>query len=724
MAQAKHEAAGDIGRPVVRPDALAKCRGRAGYLEEMEFPGLLQARMVRSDRPRAEIVAITKPELPEGYILIDKDDVPGRLYPQLFARDYPLFADGQVNFVGEPICLIAGPDREKVFELCQAVEVGYRDLPPVLTLDDSLAVSAPPIFGPDNVYMRKSFERGKVDQALARSHRVFKGQYWTGYQDHLYLETLRTVADWREDELVIYGPSQGPDPLPRFLAQVFGWEQDRFRAVCTTVGGGFGGKIEPPVIMAAHAGLAAYKARRPVMLAYDRQEDLIASTKRHPARVGVTAGVDAAGRLTALEITIQLMAGAYMWFCPVILEIAVKMAGGAYNLPNLRVVGSAHATNHMMPGAMRGFGVVQTAFALETHLDRMARELGRDPLDYKAGLALKKGDPTSTGGMVREGILLPEIIARLKAASGYEEKRARYARQSGRRRKGIGAAIYAFGAPHTIGQGPRRMPRPLAIARRADGRVEIRTNIVELGQGIETTFKKIAGQVLGVPFDRIAMPPPDSRHNPPTLGTGASLSIVLFGKSLERAARRLKARWGEPGEIEEVEDYTEPEFLAWDEEKIRGDAFHTYSWGGVVVEVEADALTGQVEVLGVWSSHDIGAPIDRTIAQGQVDGALAQGLGFGLMENLQSKGGRLMQTSLADYVIPTAMDLPAMGHEFVDGYYAEGPFGAKSVGEMPIVGPSPALASAISQALGVEIDRAPITPEYLVGLLKQKEGQA
>ncbi|MGD9124598.1 MAG: xanthine dehydrogenase family protein, partial [Desulfarculaceae bacterium] len=391
MEKTAYQAAKEIGQPVVRTDALAKCRGRAGYLEEMEFPGLLHVRTVRSTRPRAEITALQKPDMPPGYYYIDKDDVPGRLYPQLIARDYPIFADSQVNYVGEPICLIAGPDREKVYELCQAVRIQYRDLPPVLSLDDSLACEAAPIFGEDNVFVRKGFERGQVDDALANSAKVFKGDYWTGYQEHLYLETLRTVADWKDGELVIYGPSQGPDPLPRFLSQVFGWESDRFRAVCTTVGGGFGGKIEPPVILAAHAGLAAFKAKRPVMLAYEREEDILASTKRHPARVSITSGVDEGGGLTAMEITIQLMAGAYTWFCPVVLDISVKMAGGAYRIPNLRVNGSAHATNHMMPGAMRGFGVVQTAFALETHLDRIAREMGKDPLDYKAGLALGKG---------------------------------------------------------------------------------------------------------------------------------------------------------------------------------------------------------------------------------------------------------------------------------------------------------------------------------------------
>ena len=310
------------------------------------------------------------------------------------------------------------------------------------------------------------------------------------------------------------------------------------------------------------------------------------------------------------------------------------------------------------------------------------------------------------------------MIRLVKEMSGYDAKRARWEKpQPGRRKRGIGAAVYAFGAPHTIGQGPRRMPRPLAIARKANGQVVIRTNIVELGQGIDTTFRKIASRVLGVAYDQIDMPQPDSRLNPPTLGTGASLSIVLFGKSLERAALRLKERWDEPGDIEEVEDYTEPDYLKWDEASLSGDSFHTYSWGAVAVELEVDAVTGQVELLGVWSGHDIGTPIDEVIARGQVDGAMAQGLGLGLMENLTSANGRMMQSSLADYIIPTSMDLPFMEHEFADSHYGFGPFGAKSVGEMPIVGGGPAVASAISQALGVEVKKIPATPEYLLELV-------
>lgn len=724
MSKSGRELSNDIGAPVVRPDAWAKCRGQAGYLDEMNLPGMLHARTVRSARPRARIVSLQVPPLPQGYILVDNRDVPGLVRPRLLAQDYPIFADGQVNYVGEAICLVAGPDREVVWDICDQIKVEYEDLPPILDLEDSLAAREPVLAGKDNVFIRRGFERGQVDQAFDQAARVFSGEYQTGYQEHLYLETLRITACWEDDEMIIYGPCQGPDPLPRFLAQIFGWEQDRFRAICTTVGGGFGGKIEPPIILAAHAALAAYKSKRPVQLVYDRQEDITWSTKRHPSRIKIRSALDADNNITAMEINTELIAGAYTWFCPVILDIALKMACNAYRIPSLRVKGSAHATNHIMPGAQRGFGAMQSIFAMETHLSQIAAELGMDPLEFKARHAQKTGDVTCTGGKLHDQVNLPAIMESIERRSGYRQKRAQWAKQQGRFRKGIGTAIYAFGAPHTIGQGPRRQARPLAVRRGADGRVEILTNIVDLGQGIETTFKKIVSAVLDVPLEEIGMPRPDSKLNPPTLGTGASLSIVLFGKSLERAARRLKERWNESGEITITEDYEEPDYLEWNEETMIGDSFHTYSWGGLAVEVEVDTLTGGVRVTGAWAAHDIGTPIDRTIAEGQVQGAVMQGIAFGLMENLESKDGFLQQTSLADYIIASSMDFPGLDHEFISSYYPHGPFGAKSVGEMPIIGGAPAVAEAISHACGVKISRVPITQERLLSLLAEKEARA
>lgn len=708
-----------IGSSVVRQDARDKCRGRAGYLDERPFPGQLWARAVRSKRPRARIVDIAVPELPEGYFLVDRSDVPGALYMRFLAQDYPIFADGRVNYVGEAVCLVVGPDREQVLDLCEQVRIRYEDITPILSLDDAIAAAAPPLAGKDNVYTRRNYQRGDVDGALSAAAHTFSDTYITGYQEHFYLETLRITACPEDGGITLYGPLQGPDTLGMFLSGLLDLPPDRFTTVVTTVGGGFGGKIEMPVILAAHAALAAHKTGRPVAVLYDRIEDILASTKRHPSRVRIRSGLDREGNLTALEVTLELMAGAYMWFCPVILDMAAKMATNAYHVPNLRVAASAHATNTVMPGAMRGFGAMQVIYALESHLSRVADALGIDPLSFKLQNALKTGDATATGGTLRDEVKLPEIVAAIARASGYREKRRKWQDQRGRIRKGIGAAIYAFGAPHTMGTGPRRRPRPLSVKKCAGGRVEISTNIVELGQGIQTAFKKIVAAVLEIPPATIDMPDPRSPGNSPTGGTGASLSVVLFGKSLERAARELKARWDEAEEITVTKDFVEPAHLEWAEETLRGDAYHTYSWGGVAVEVAVDTLTGEVQVTGVWTANDFGTPIDETLSRGQVDGGVVQGLGWGLFENLESRGGFLQQTSPTDYVVATAVDVPAIWQEIIPSHYPDGPFGAKSVGEMPIVGSAPAAADAVGHACGVVVREVPITPERLLSLMTE-----
>lgn len=709
-----------IGIPVPRSDAREKCLGRAGYLDERTFPGLLHARAVRSTRPRARILDIQLPELPEGYLVVDARDIPGDPVMPFPARDYPIFANGRVNYVGEAILLVVGPDREGVLDLCEQVRVTYEDIPPILSIQAAVDGSAPPLTGDDNVYTRRRYARGDVDAVFASAPRVFSGTYTTGYQDHFYLETLRMVACPSAGGITFHGPLQVPESLSRMLAQLLACSPDRLNTVLTTVGGGFGGKIEMPVILAAHAALAAQKTGRPVAVVYDRHEDLQVSTKRHPAQVRLRSAVDAGGRLLALDVAIDLMAGAYHWFCPLILDMAAKMATNAYRVPNLRVDAAAYATNHVMPGAMRGFGAMQVIFALETHLSHMADALGVDPLTLKAANLLTNGDKTATGGILRDTVRLPEIIDTVARASGYREKRRRWQGQQDRMRKGIGAAVYAFGAPHTVGMGPRRRPRQLSVIRRGDGGVDISTTIVELGQGVQTTFRKIAADVLGVPLETIDMPRPRTAEHSHTGGTGASLGIVLFGKSLERAARRLKARWHEPGEISETEDYLEPDWLRWDENTLCGDAYHTYSWGAAVVEVAVDTATGEVAVTGVWTANDFGTPIDETIARGQVDGGVVQGIGHGLLEHLESRGGVLQQTSPTDYVVATAMDMPAIWQDIVPSYYPDGPFGAKSVGEMPIVGGAPAVVEAVGHACGIRLCDAPVTPERILDLMAKE----
>ena len=483
-------------------------------MDELSFPGMLHVITVRSPFPRARIRSIRIPELPPGYYIIDRNDIPGRNVCAIFRQDFPLLAGDSVNFAGQAVLLIAGPEREKILEIYDRIEIDYDREDPIITLEDAEQGTAPAVFGTDNLISSNGFERGDVDKVFAESVHVFEDVFTTGYQEHLYLETLRAIAVPEEGRMTIYGPFQIPDALPLIVSLPLGWDTDRIRVLGTTVGGAFGGKLESTAIIASHAALAAYKTQRPVCMLNDREEDILTSSKRHPSRIRIKSGVDETGRVKGIEIAIDLVGGAYFGSSAVILESAVRMATGPYRFANVRVRGRAFATNHIMPGATRGFGVVQTTFALETHMGRVARRLGIDPLDFRMGHVLRRGDRTSTGGLIREEVKMDEIVSSVDAASRYREKRGNQADRLSTVRKGIGIALYSFGAPHTIKGTPRARPRPIILRRTAAGDVAILTTITELGQGIETAFREIVSRVLDIPLDRISMGNPDTDRDP------------------------------------------------------------------------------------------------------------------------------------------------------------------------------------------------------------------
>ncbi|HOW53454.1 MAG TPA: xanthine dehydrogenase family protein molybdopterin-binding subunit [Syntrophorhabdaceae bacterium] len=708
----------------VRDDAWAKCCGKAGYMDELSFPGMLHVMVVRSQLPRAGIRSVHVPAVASGYYVIDSTDIPGRNVCAILKQDFPLLAEDRVSFAGQAILLIAGPERDRILEINDGIRIDYEPEEPVITIEDAEEGRIPPVFGTDNVIASIGFERGDVEKTFIESARVFEDEFRTGYQEHLYLETLRAIAVPEEGRMTVYGPFQIPDIVPVAVSIPLGWNTDRIRARVTTIGGAFGGKMETTTQITCLSALAAYVTQRPCSIVYDREEDITTTSKRHPSRIRIKSGVDQNKRVRAVKMDIDLLGGACFGSSAVVLDSSVKMATGPYRFENVSVRGRALATNHIMPGATRGFGVVQTTFAIETHMSHVARQLGIDPLDFRLGHVLKQGDRTSTDAVLRDQVKIPEIVKSVDAMSGYRAKRGRQAGSDATVKKGIGIALYSFGAPHTVKGTLRARPRPLILRRTGSGDVVILTTITELGQGIVTVFREIASRILDIPIERISMDNPDTDRDPSTLGTGASLGVTLFGKSVERAARKLKDRWDEPGEIEVMEDYVEPGYLEWDDKRVVGDAFHTYSWGAVAVEVSVDLLTCEVQVTGVWAAHDIGRPINDRLAEGQVDGALVQGLGFGLMEVLESKEGILQQSRLRDYTIPTMRDIPAIRQFFVINPYSEGPFGAKSVGEIPTIGAAAALGEAVADALGIEVGRLPITPEYLLDLVRAKEASS
>ncbi|HWR55636.1 MAG TPA: molybdopterin cofactor-binding domain-containing protein, partial [Negativicutes bacterium] len=541
----------------------------------------------------------------------------------------------------------------------------------------------------------------------------------TGYQEQAYLETQAIVAAVEDQRITVCGSIQCPYYIKEALRQALGWPEDRIRVKQLPTGGGFGGKEEFPSLVAVHAALAALKAHKPVQLVYDRQEDISCSTKRHPAVIRLKSYLDDRQRITGREIEVMTDAGAYAGLSSVVLQRMIFSVGGVYNIENLKIRGQAYATNNVVSGAFRGFGGPQAFFAMEMHMENIARALHMEALALKRGYFLRKGDTSTTGGKLQSDIKLAEIVEKIDKISGYSRKRRDYAAADGGFR-GIGCSVFFHGCGFT-GSGEQEIIKPKVRLRKyRDNTVQICVSSSEIGQGCLTTLRKIVAQVLEIPVEQVQYDYPDSDICPDSGPTVASRTVMIVGKLLYDCAQEVKARWQE-GEFTVDQAYVYPGHLQWDNEHFRGNAYPEYSWGANVVEVAVDPLTYEVKVLGTWAVYDIGTPIDEKIVKGQIDGGMAQGLGYGCLEVLESHGGRLRQNNFTNYAIPTAVDFPATESGLIDNPYEYGPFGARGLGELSLVGAAPALAAAVQQAIGRRVRQIPLTPEYIMELMDDED---
>lgn len=708
----------NISIPIEKTGDREKIAGYAIYLGDMKPEGMLYAKTLRSDRPRARISKIDIPSMPEGYYIVDKNDVPGKNRVKIITDDQPIFAEDTVNYIGEPILLVVGPDKQRILELISEIHVEYQDLEPIFTMEAAENRSLPPIYGEDNCFAEYSYSRGNADRIFSEAKLVVEDEYETGYQEHIYMEPQGMLGVYEDNRITVYGSFQCPYYVSDALIQAFGWDSDRIRAVQTTTGGAFGGKEEYPSLIAGHVAIAAFKTGHPVQLIFDRTEDIEVTSKRHPSVICFKTALDDNNKILAIKADVSINAGAYAGLSSVVLQRIIFNVVGVYNIPNLEVYGKAVATNTVPAGAFRGFGGPQAFFAIEMHMHHIAKRLGLEPLDFKKKHMVKTGDPTATGGTFWDDVVLPDMIKSIEEMSGYREKVKSFNEKQGDSFRGIGVSLFYHGCGFT-GSGERDHIKAVVKLRKyADGKVEILVSNVDMGQGLLTTFSKIVANTLELPIKNIIYVNPDTSRVPNSGPTVASRSVMIVGKLLEDAAIELKSRWNEASELEIIKNYKHPEYIKWDEEKLCGDAYPAYSWGVNAVEVEVDKLTYQIDVKGVWTVFDVGKAIDERIIQGQIEGGVLQGLGLAALEVMNCKGGKLQQRTITDYVIPTAMDFAKVESKLIDNPYKGGPFGAKGAGELTVVGAAPALAAAVCDALGVEIHRLPVTPEYLMEVAK------
>jgi CO/xanthine dehydrogenase Mo-binding subunit len=777
-----------IGKSIPRKEGRKKVTGQALYVDDLTFPGMLHGVTVRSSVPRGRIKNISfEGDIPwNEFTIVSAKDIRdlklGKNYVALILNDQPYLADGVVNHPEEPIVLLAHHDKYLLEEARRHVRVEYEELPAVFSLEDSLARKEV-IWGDDNVFKKFLVDKGNVDDVWSKADFIVEGEYHTGAQEQLYIENNGAIAIANPNEgVTVWGSMQCPYYVHKALIKLFGLPEEKIRVIQTETGGGFGGKEEYPSMIAGHAALLAWKSGKPVKMIYDRAEDMVATPKRHPSRTRHKTAVTKDGKLLAMAIDFVIDGGAYCTLSPVVLSRGTIHAAGPYFCPNVRIKSTAVATNMPPHGAFRGFGAPQSIFALERHLDKVAKTIGLTPEEFRRRNFIKQGETTATNQTIREKVDMDGLLNRAFELSDYHAKRERFARENtepsltvglvprsaahaNKRgssptvregsdtlqtrtsaypgiKKGIGFASFMHGAGFT-GSGEVFLQSVVGAEATSEGRVKILAASTEIGQGTNTIFAQIASEALGIDYDLIEVMQPDTANVPNSGPTVASRTCMIVGKLVESAVLALKQTLvgsgllqdqftqtdfqtacgdyiAKFGRLKSFSKYQPPPNIFWDDEKYQGDAYGAFAWAVYVAEVSYDPLTYEVHVDDFVAVQEVGRVINPVLAAGQIEGGVAQAIGMTLYENVVWENGRMANGQMTNYIMPTAADIPPIRVYFEENPYVYGPAGAKGIGELPMDGPAPAILNAIENATGKSFNHVPLMPEVMMMAASEK----
>jgi xanthine dehydrogenase molybdenum-binding subunit len=750
-------------RPAPHRDFVEKVAGTLRYADDWGFPGMLHGVVVRAQLPSARIVSIdtsaasavrgvravmTAADIPHNGIL---DEASGL---GVDAIVQPVLAADRVRYDGEPVALVAAETPGAAAEAAGLVEIEYEDLAGVFDPEEALRDDAPAVHAGGNRYVTWRSSIGDVDAAMQSADLVVEETYRSQRVDHAYLEPEAGIGWIDSDGVLTLRVSTQVIEHAREIAEILELPHSRVRVIAAYMGGGFGGKedmtVEPFI------ALLVWKTRRPVRMVWTRQESLLARYKRHPFVMHYRTGVTDDGTIVAQDVRIIGDAGAYPLLSSRVLFAAGVNSTGPYRTANARVESTAVFTNSVPTSAMRGFGAMQVVFAYESQMDRIAESLGLDPAEVRERNFVRQGDQRVTGETIDTGVGVGDCMRRALEELGPPTP-PDPSRPGTRVGRGFGCSMQPYG-------------RSVFFADRAsawiglekDGTMVIRAGVTDLGAGQSASLANIAGEVLGITVDRTSVHIGDSALTPLTGGTFATRQLYMSGNAVLKVARGLRAKlepvaaallecdaaelrfdenrvWagrrsvtiGElsrAAEHQSVMPYHHDTFDAetgkFDAETGRGRSFPDCTHGAHAVEVEVDTATGEVRILKYVAVHDIGRAINMQRVEGQIQGAVAQGVGYALSEEVEVSSGVVQSTLFADYLIPTAVDLPdikAIGLELHPG---KGPFGARGIGEPPIGPPPAALASAIRDAVGVRLRRLPMTPERVLAALREARTSA
>jgi CO/xanthine dehydrogenase Mo-binding subunit len=730
-----------VGKALARTEGVSKVTGQSLYIDDMTMPGMIFGVTVRSSVARGRIKSIKfgGTDIPWNEItVVTSKDIPGKNYVSLILNDQPYLAAEYINHPEEAVLLLAHADKHLLEKARRAVVIEVEPAPAVFNIADAECKKAV-VWGESNEFKKFLIDKGNVDEVWDKADHVIEGEYFTGAQEQLYIENNGVIATYDgKNGVAVWGSLQCPYYVHKALMPLFDLPADKVRVIQAETGGGFGGKEEYPSMIAGHAALLAMKAGRPVKLIYDRAEDLVATTKRHPSRTRHKTAVSKDGKLLAMDIEFVIDGGAYATLSAVVLSRGTIHAAGPYACPNVRIRSRALATNTPPHGAFRGFGAPQSVFAIERHMNKIAQALGMAPEVLREKNFLKDGLTTATEQEIKDHVDMSKLQARALDLIKYHEKVNSFAKHNlnSRIKKGVGFATFMHGAGFT-GSGERMLKSVVHVTANGAGILEVRASSTEIGQGTNTIFKQIVAEVLSIDPAGIEVVQPDTHVVPNSGPTVASRTVMVVGKLVKQAALDvynklvkaglIKAGYSSEdfknackkfiemnGSLKGVGEYLQPPGIFWDDEKYRGEAYATYAWAVYAAEVSVDTATYEVTVDDFVAVQEIGKVVHPILAAGQIEGGVVQGIGFALYEKVVWREGRMANGRLTNYVIPTAADVPEVRVFFEESPTEHGPYGAKGIGELPLDGTAPAILNAIEHATSVAVNHVPLLPEDLM----------
>ncbi|MEF8849728.1 MAG: xanthine dehydrogenase family protein molybdopterin-binding subunit [Candidatus Bipolaricaulota bacterium] len=761
----KKDKSGSVGRSETRVDAVDKVTGKAVYADDFEPQGLLYASVVRSSISSGKILNLdtSKAEEMEGVeAVVTAENVPGSNVVPVIEEDQPALAEDRVRYVGEPIVLVAAGERKIADRAAQAVEIEYEETEAVTDPLEAMEEGSPQVAREEvneegNVFDTLVLEKGNIESAVEKAPVVVENEYRTGHQEHGYIEPQgMTAIPKPRDKMELHGTMQCPFYVQNAVSKVLGYRINKVRVVQLETGGAFGGKEDVPSQVGALAGLLAHEAGKPVKLTYDRREDIKSTSKRHPSVVRYKTAADEEGKVKGVKAEVFIDCGAYQTLSPAVLFRSLVHTAGPYSIPNVKIVARSIATNKVPNGAFRGFGTPQVIFSHESQMDLIAEEVGKSPDAVRELNVLRSGDRTSTNQKVGKSVGLKKTLHRAKELSDWAKTRHKYEswnESHEKIKKGIGLSTVLYGVGMSA-SAPFLEKAGAYVKLEVDGSLTVSVGNTEMGQGAETVLAQIAAEAMGLDIENISLTEVDTSRVPDSGPTVASRTTTMAGNAIIDGVGELKERissvgremlectdvrledgylldtqdishkckleevaqkmWAENVELG-VEGWAEKGMKNWQPDKNQGDAYFVYSYATHVSEVEVDSITGQARVTRHVAVHDSGKIINPTTAAGQVEGGVAQGIGYALTEDLEEKEGKFPDPDLTNYLMPTSQDVPDdLVVDFVEADYPEGPYGAKGLGEVPLMASHVAVINAVSHAIGNRVVEYPAIPERIL----------